>query len=259
MLKDRVLRLQLNKFIFEITGGLSQLRDLGTRLERRLHSVGADAEQPAPALDDSLREIQLRGAGAIPDRGLWSVEELEHIAAGNSDVEVIAMPAEDSQVAVTSRQGSVNAVTLPHLVWSSLSVAVVSEWEDALRGFMQYLAHQLKSGKAVYTDANGRCLMDEFETFVNETARVDFDFAGGEWRDMYDHILIRDLIVQRGGRIEGEEANAAEMFIDRRQGALERSGDTFICRRLYAESIIDAAIGFFIVFDQTLRERFRHI
>jgi len=244
MLQEHVLRLQLNKFVFVLTGGFYRLRELGISLEKKLISIGATSGS-APGHSASHE------AGWSHDRRLWSIEEIERF------IQTGEHPHEEFD---TSAAGAaVDAAKLSDRAWAGLTAAVIAEWEGALRSFSQYLIHHLKVQDAAPVETAGRRLMDDFEAFVNSAVGLDFDFDIREWQAMSNHVRIRDLLPPDRSGLFGQEEDEPEAPVERLPAHITRPGDQFGGSRSSAESAINDAVGFFIEFDRSLRHQFRHI
>ena len=229
MLPEHVRRLQLNKFIFVITGGFHRLRELAVGLDRALVAGGSTGGR--------LGEI-------------WSPSELEQFAgSGRPGDAATALSAHDPA----------DDDTLAGTVWTSLAAAVMAEWDQALRGFSQFLVHHLKIEDEMYAYATGGRPMEEFESFVGGPVGLDFDFEIPEWQVMAEHVQICDALKQHHGRLQRGETIEHETDPENHVRRLTTVGNEPVCDRRYAESIIEDALNFFVVLDQTLREQFRHI
>lgn len=244
MLQEHVLRLQLNKFVFVLTGGFYRLRELGMSLEKKLISIGATSGS-APGHSASHE------AGWSHDRRLWSIEEIERF------IQTGEHPHEEFDTRAAG--AAVDAALLSDRARASLTAAVIDEWECALRSFSQYLIHHLKIQDAGPVEAAGRRLMDDFEAFVNNAVGLDFDFDSREWQAMSNHVRIRDLLPPHRSDLYGMEEDEPEELIGLRSAHITRPADQFGGSRSSAESAINDAVGFFIEFDRSLRHQFRHI
>ena len=243
MLQEHVLRLQLNKFVFVLTGGFYRLRELGMSLEKKLISIGATSgSAPGHASHE---------AGWSHDRRLWSIEEIERF------IQTGEHPHEEFDTRAAG--AAVDAALLSDHAWASLTAALIAEWEGALRSFSQYLIHHLKIDDAAPVEAAGRRLMDDFEAFVNNAVGLDFDFDSREWQAMSNHVRIRDLLLPDRNDLYGQVEDEPEALIERHPAHITRPADQFGGSRSYAESVINDAVGFFIEFDRSLRHQFRHI
>src|SRR5690625_2124177 len=196
MLQEHVLRLQLNKFVFVLTGGFYRLRELGMSLEKKLISIGATSGS-APG------HSALHEAGWSHDRRLWSIEEIERF------IQTGEHPHEEFETRAAG--AAVDAALLSDHAWAGLTAAIIAEWEGALRSFSQYLIHHLKIQDAALVETAGRRLMDDFEAFVNNAVGLDFDFDIREWQAMSNHVRIRDLLPpHRSGLFgQGEDETGA--------------------------------------------------
>lgn len=244
MLQEHVLRLQLNKFVFVLTGGFYQLRELGMSLEKKLISIDATSGS-APGHSASHE------AGWSHDRRLWSIEEIERF------IQTGEHPHEEFDTRAAG--AAVDAAVLSGHAWASLTAAVIAEWEGALRSFSQYLIHHLKVQDAAPIETAGPRLMDDFEAFVNNAVGLDFDFDIREWQAMSNHVRIRDLLPPHRSDLYGQVEDEPETPIGRLPAHITRPGDQVGGSRDYTESVINDAVGFFIEFDRSLRHQFRHI
>src|SRR5690625_3786362 len=244
MLQEHVLMLQLNQFVFVLTGGFYRLRELGMSLDKKLISIGATSGS-APGHSASHE------AGWSHDRRLWSIEDIERL------IQTGEHPHEEFDASAAG--AAVDAALLSDHAWAGLTAAVIAEWEGALRSFSQYLIHHLKIQDAAPIETAGRRLMDDFEAFVNNAVGLDFNFDSREWQAMSDHVRIRDLLTLGRSEIYGQEEDEPEALIERHPAHITRPGDQFGGCRSYAESAINDAVGFFIEFDKSLRHQFRHI
>src|SRR5690625_1314179 len=116
MLQEHVLRLQLNKFVFVLTGGFYQLRELGMSLEKKLISIDA-VSGSAPGHSASHE------AGWSQDRRLWSIEEIERFIQPGEH------PHEEFETRAAG--AAVDAAVLSDRAWARLTAAVNAEGEGA--------------------------------------------------------------------------------------------------------------------------------
>ena len=152
-----------------------------------------------------------------------------------------------------------NAVQFPRLVWSSIVVAALSEWEVVLRGYPEYLRHHLKGAGLPNPDAVGKSLMDGFKRFVKSNPPLAIDFSAASWCAMNNHRLIRNIIVHWGGHLSGRDADQVEQFVKSAAVGIERQGDFIVCGQEYASSVVDDALDFSIQIDEAVLAQYPHL
>lgn len=223
-----------------------------------LTRIDENASQMRAVVDGSQWDSLLEKADALYNEQRWTIGDIERLYKdGDKRAEVLVGPLGRMLLQGMAMFREANAATFPRLVWSSMVVTVLSEWEVVLRSYPQYLAYHLRMTGLQDPDAIGERLMDGFKSFVNGPLALGLDFSCAPgWESMNGHRLVRNLIVHWGGYIDGPSSTKAERFIERRGEEIGRRGNLLVLSRRYVDSLVIDAKNFLFAFDEALLDRF---
>lgn len=256
MITPEALALPLRTFGIAVVGKLLQVGQLAEDLDAMLNRVGESAATSRQIARSPQWDSLIEQADALQDEKAWTIGEISRLDGDDPRAQALHAPLLRMLLDGYAQMRETQVLLFPPFVWSSVVVAVLAEWEVALRMYPEYLSHHLGIPGLDRPDALGARLMDEFKGFTNGPLDLGFDFSLPPWGHMNRHRDTRNLIVHWGARLVGPKAEAHRQFVQGRPKDFEVRGNQFLCRRPYAEAVARDAVDVVIAFDEALARRF---
>ena len=260
-LNSELRSLEINEFGIAIWGGFNNLHGLIPRLADLIEDSKKRASNFEEAVenDQELKRLAQKGR-ELNRKESWTAQEAEELhEQGDPRAEAVTAPIIKLLLESKAKIDRIQVSTYPDLIWSSIVVRGVAQWELSLRAYCEYLALKLECAdpESVLAADYAGDVFSRFKKLIRQETSLEFDFgASQEWEEMQNHQSVRNIIVHWGGFVTGRDEERVLNFASRSEVPLNIQEGRVVLSAKYAQNVVECGTEFVVDFDSHLVKKY---